>query len=620
MTMWPRCVGPDDLAAIEAVPLETRALPVSTYDALRVATEDDAGRTAIVGLPDGAHWQSPVELTYGELLAKVTAYANVLTAAGVGRRDGIGLLSPNVLELVPATLAAESAGIAVPVNHALDTDTIRVLLQRGGVRVLVAAGPDVDAHVWEVAQQLGKELDLDAVFALDPTNSSPYRRASHIASLDDLAGAAVSDRLIGGEPAGDDLAAFFHTGGTTGTPKLAAHTHRMQVVDAWSVATISNLTEGASVFAALPLFHVNALVVTTLVPILRRMHSVWAGPLGYRDFDLIQNFWRIVDHYTVTSMSAVPSVYDTLSRLPIDADISSLQLPIVGAAPLPPAVRAAWAEHVGVALCEGYGLTEATCATARSFPGHHREGTVGQRLPYQHVAAVTDDPTTGDWTFLAAGEHGRIVVSGPTVFPGYVVGRDADGPILDAGAKVREGWLDTGDLGSVSADGFVSLTGRAKDLIIRGGHNIDPAEVEEVLRRHPAVVDAGVVGRPDQYAGEVPVAFVVTTDESVGAEDILCWAADHVPERAAAPKVVTILPALPHTAIGKPYKLGLRILATQQELGPQLAALGMDLPDDGWCDQHDGQVLVTLPTPQSASLRAAVANLLDRYAINWRFR
>lgn len=621
MTTWPTYDQPGDLPAIEAVPLGSRPLPASTYDALRRTARTDPDRVAVVALADGRRWRSPAQLTYRELLAKVTSYANALRAAGVTRRDGVALISPNVLELIPALLAAEAAAIAVPVNPALGRDTIAALLRRAGVTALVAAGPAVDARVWALAQGLAAELGTP-LFALRPTlpAASTDTADTAVTHLDDLAGTARSDRLVGGDPAPGDLAAFFHTGGTTGTPKLAAHTHRMQVVDAWAVAAISVLSADSTVLAALPLFHVNALVVTTLAPILRGMRAVWAGPLGYRDGELVTNFWRIVQHHAVTAMSAVPSVYDTLSRIPVDADIASLRLPIVGAAPLPAAVREAWLAHTGVALCEGYGLTEATCATARSFPGHQRPGSVGQRLPYQRVAAVDIDPVSGRWRFLPPGQRGSLAINGPTVFPGYVVGRDAGGPVLDTAGRVMDGWLDTGDLGSVCDDGFVTLTGRAKDIIIRGGHNIDPAEVEEVLRRHPAVVDAGVVGRPDQHSGEVPVAFVVVRDGPVDAEQIRRWTAERVPERAAAPKAVTVLPALPVTAVGKPYKPALRVLATSHELAGRLAAIGYRVPDDDWCDQHEGQIVVALPPPPEATLRAAVSDLLDRYPLAWRFR
>ncbi len=161
---------------------------------------------------------------------------------------------------------------------------------------------------------------------------------------------------------------------------------------------------------------------------------------------------------------------------------------MVGASILPTAVRDGFESHTGgVRLLEGYGLTEATCASARSFPGSPHPGSVGQRMPYQKIKAVriADD---GSWTDLpAGGEIGTIAISGPTVFAGYVTGRDADGHALDGLGKLVDGWLDTGDLGYVDTDGFLYLTGRAKDLIIRGGHNIDPAVIEDALLSHPLV-------------------------------------------------------------------------------------------------------------------------------------
>ncbi|MFI5101573.1 MAG: AMP-binding protein, partial [Actinomycetes bacterium] len=491
---------------------------------------------------------------------------------------------------------------------------------------LIASGPELEPQVWEMARRLAGELGIDALLALRPTGAAAPAPALDavegvtVAYLDDAARGHDASRLAVAEPAPSDLAAFFHTGGTTGTPKLAAHTHLMQVVDAWAVALIAAGDPTWTVFAALPLFHVNALVVTTLAPLLRGHRVVWGGPLGYRDLALVRSFWQVVERYRIAALSAVPAVYAALSAVPVDADISTLALAIVGAAPLPQAVRDAWLTHTGMPLTEGYGLTEATCATTRSFPGSGRPGTVGQRLPYQQVATVSADPSTGAWRFLGPDDVGTLVISGPTVFPGYVVGRDQRGPILDAGDKISDGWLDTGDLGSVSADGFVSLTGRAKDLIIRGGHNIDPAAVEAVFREHPAVVDASVVGRPDRHSGEVPQAFIVVRDETANPEEIRAWAASRVPEPAAAPRHVTVLPVLPVTAVGKPYKVGLRVLATREELTAALAGAGVPVPpSETWCDQLDGRVEVTFPAPPDEGARKAAAAVFDTYVLDWRF-
>ena len=159
-------------------------------------------------------------------------------------------------------------------------------------------------------------------------------------------------------------------------------------------------------FAALPLFHVNALVVTVLAPLFRGLQVVWAGPQGYRDQALYSHFWKLVERYRVTTMSAVPTVYSVLAGCPVDADISSLRFAVVGASPLPQAVRDGFESATGIRLVEGYGLTEATCVSALSFPDHPRPGSVGQRLPYQQVKAV-QVTADGEWVDLPAGQVGR---------------------------------------------------------------------------------------------------------------------------------------------------------------------------------------------------------------------
>ena len=623
MRRWPPYEGPDDLATVEEVPLYDRDLPSSVYDLVRRAALEHPDSVAHLTMRDGQSWETPVARTYGQLHDQVVRRANAFSRLGVTRKSTVALLSVNTAGLLPALLAAETVGIAAPLNPSLHEDDAAALLRRAGARVLVASGPELHEDIWRLARRLAVDVDADALLALRPTGATGPAPALEpmdgtiVAQLDDLAAVEPTGMLTFPEPSPDDLAAFFHTGGTTGTPKLAAHTHRMQVADAWAVALGTAGNGERTFFAALPLFHVNALIVTTLAPMLRGHRVVWAGPLGYRDAPLLGAFWRIVERYRVYGMSGVPTVYNALSNIPVDADISTLEFVIVGAAPLPRAVADRWHAHTGVPLCEGYGLTEATCATARSFPGALRPGSVGQRLPYQEVASVRIDES-GRWTLLGPDQVGTIAIRGPVVFPGYVVGRDDAGPVLDTGSKVRDGWLDTGDLGSVSADGWISLVGRAKDVIIRGGHNIDPVPVEQVLLHHPAVADAGVVGRPDPKSGEVPVAYVVLRDDKADLDEIRAWATTRVPEPAAAPVVVRALPTLPVTTIGKPDKLALRVLATRDELGSRLSAAGLDLPDDGtWCTHRDGAVVVRLPRPDDPSVVVVATPLLDAYAVGW---
>ena len=264
---------------------------------------------------------------------------------------------------------------------------------------------------------------------------------------------------------------------------------------------------------------------------------------------------------------------------------------------------------------EGYGLTEATCANARSFVDHPVPGSVGQRLPYQQVRTI-EVGAEGEWVELPAGEVGVLAIGGPTVFPGYVVDRGPDGPVLDGLGKLREGWLDTGDLARVDDAGFVHLVGRAKDLIIRGGHNIDPAVIENALMAHPAVTAAQAVGRPDAHAGEVPVAFVtLTTGANATPEELRAWAADRVPEQAAAPKAVTVLPTLPVTPVGKPFKPALRAEAASAAVAEVLRDLPTVTAVRGVVE--DGTVLTVVSLTRGAD-QVTVTDVLNRFTLAWR--
>jgi fatty-acyl-CoA synthase len=609
--LWPRYSTPADLKEIESVPLVQRDLPESIYALLRRAGTLWPDRTAVTVLPDATRWEEPTHRTFGDLLADVHRTANMLRDFGVGRNDAVALISPNCDELVTATLAAQLAGIAAPINGALSPDHIAELLKKSGARVLIAAAPELDEASWNTAQHLIEARVVDTALYLCPSGALPTRNPD-VTYLGRLAETYDSSAFAGESPAPGDLAALFHTGGTTGAPKLAAHTHANEVTDAWMIAANSVLDEDATIFAALPLFHVNALVVTLLAPLLRGQQVVWAAPQGYRDVALYANFWKIVQRHSITTMSAVPTIYGVLAQCPVDADISSLRFALVGASALPVSVRKDFESHTGVRLVEGYGLTEATCASARSFPDDPRPGSVGQRMPYQQVKAVSID-NDGGWHDLPAGEVGHLVISGPTVFPGYMTACGSDGFELDGQGKLVDGWLDTGDLASVDSDGFVHLTGRAKDLIIRGGHNIDPATIEDALLQHPYVTGAAAVGRPDTHAGEVPVAYVtLAAGCSITSDQLRTWASEHVADKAAAPKTVSIMDALPVTAVGKPYKLPLRADAAH-------IAVKSALADHAGIERvtaavEDGSPFVTVALNPSAT-RRAVEETLGRYPI-----
>lgn len=317
-SLWPAYDTPDDVELIEQTPLDARGLPASTYAVLTRAAEQWPERTALRVMPDATRWQQTTDRTYAQLLDAVDRHAAALRAAGVGGRDAVTLLAPNCVEVIEVFFAAQRAGVAAPINPAMNADHVAELIGRSGSRVLVAAGPDLDPAVFSGLPDIVAATGIDTVFLLRPTGADtdpevPALGDVTVAYLD----AAELPRVAVEEDRGaDDLAALFHTGGTTGVPKLAGHSHRNEVSNAWMIAANTVLDEDSVVFAALPLFHVNALIVTVLAPMLRGQTVVWAGPLGYRDLALYGVFWQLVRAHEISAMSAVPTVYSVLAQCP----------------------------------------------------------------------------------------------------------------------------------------------------------------------------------------------------------------------------------------------------------------------------------------------------------------
>jgi len=214
----------------------------------------------------------------------------------------------------------------------------------------------------------------------------------------------------------------------------------------------------------------------------------------------------------------------------------------------------------------------------------------------------------GSWADCAPGETGVLAIGGPAVFAGYLTDPSLGGPRVSRESVVRDGWLNTGDLGSFDADGFVYLAGRAKDLIIRGGHNIDPRTIEEALLAHPAVAAAAAVGRPDQHSGEVPVAYVVPADAGQFDEaELLAWAGTAIAEPAARPKQIYPITAIPVTAIGKQFKPALAADAAVRAVTEALAAAGLKPAREITAARHDGRLAVTVAGSDPARVQEAVA-------------
>lgn len=573
-----------------------------------------AERIATQVLPSAEHWQRPSIKTFSELASDVHRIANAFTTLGISRHDAVELMSPNCDELSATLLAAEASGIASPLNPALGEAPAQRLLVLPGARILAVAGPELDSALWQRGRQLALSVGASALFALRPTGAADIDPALEpmtgvqVAYLAEAAAGQPADRLIATPPSADDIATCF-------TPEA-----RRAIRNLLRIPTpTKSSTRGCSRRPAMsPMTRLSSQPCRfacecpyphAASPLLRGQQVVWAGPLGYRDPALYQVFWQLVENYGVHVMSGVPTVYAMLANVPVDAKIDTSQVAAVGASPLPAAVRRAFESHTGVVLTEGYGLTEGTCASARSRPGHAREGAVGQRLPYVQMKAVRIE--NGAWRDVAPDTPGVIVVKGPTVFPGYLLERTPDGPQLDGLGKIVDGWLDTGDLGRVDREGYLWLTGRAKDLIIRGGHNIDPQMIEDVLLTHLDVTEAAAVGRPDAHSGEVPVAYVaVRAGATIDADELRRYAADNVPETAAAPKDVVIVDAIPTTEVGKPYKPELRRDAVDRVVRGAL----IDTSATITTTLVDGVPTVTITGVTHDQACAA----LDAYTLSWR--
>jgi len=254
--------------------------------------------------------------------------------------------------------------------------------------------------------------------------------------------------------------------------------------------------------------------------------------------------------------------------------VSSLKTAFCGSAPLPVELYNRFVSATGVTILEGYGMTEATTlVSVNPFDGEKKIGSVGLPFPYTDVKILDCAPDGSVKKEFGTDEIGEICVSNPGVIPGGTYTEAAK----NKGLYALNTYLRTGDLGRVDKDGYLWITGRAKDLIIRGGHNIDPAEIEEALAAHPDVAFAGAIGQPDLHAGEVPAAYVeLVAGSQAKVADLMHFAEDHIGEKAAVPKYLEIMPELPKTAVGKIFKPDLRKSAITRVFNDALKKAGVE--------------------------------------------
>lgn len=540
--------GLADIEALERTPYEEAIPARSTYGLIARAAERFAERTAFTYLPDGELATPPQRITYRELLANIHRAANLFRRLGVGPNDAVAILAPNIPATHYALWGAQLAGRACPINFMLQPDHVAALLEASGAKVVVALGPNAELDVWSAVQKV------------------PGIASRQLLAIGHGFEAALQQEpdTLGFDPqlAPDRIAALFHTGGTTGAPKLVQHTHGNEAHSAWFAHRFYGFDENTVEINGFPLFHVAGAFVYGLALLAIGATQVLPTVSGMRNAAFMKNYWKFCEREQVTALACVPTILAGLCNLPVDADIRRVKVGYTGGSPLPTELAARFEGALGIAVRNILGMTE--CAGLVSIEPFHAPrvpGSAGLRLPYSEVRVVPwRDGRAQLAQQCASGDTGVVVLRGPHVSPGYT---DA---ARNAG-MFEDGWLVSGDLGHIDAQGYLHVTGRAKDVIIRGSHNIDPQLVEDAFIAHPAVAMCAVVAEPDAHSGEVPAAFVtLKPGAKVEPETLLAEVAPRVYERPAVPKRVVVLDALPVTAVGKVYKPALRLRATELKL------------------------------------------------------
>ncbi|KJZ20601.1 acyl-CoA synthetase [Loktanella sp. S4079] len=571
-------------------PWDQRELPTTTYEMLSQTAAKHGSRNAVTYslLSDPA---SKCEtLSWNELRERTAQTANLFRSLGVGENDVVAFLLPNATETILTYLGGQVAGIVNPINPLLEAEQISAILRETNAKVLVTlkAFPKTDvaqkaAEAVRFAPNVKTVLEVDLLRYLTGIKRlivpliRPKNPTNHDARVLDFNAEVAKQpkELAFADSTTDRVAAYFHTGGTTGMPKVVQHSYSGIVYNAWLGSRLL-FTEKDVQICPLPLFHVFATIVSLGASLGSGAEVVFPTPQGYRGEGVFDNFWKLIEKHKVTFMITVPTAMSALMQRKVDADISTLRLAFCGSAPLPLELYKRFEAAAGVTICEGYGLTEATCLVAINPPeGEKRVGSIGIPFPYTDVKIMS--VATGEQ--VGVDEIGEICVSSPGVSDGKTYTEaDKNADLYYGGDKSDTQYLRTGDLGRIDPDGYLWITGRAKDLIIRGGHNIDPAEIEEALAGHEAVAFAGAIGQPDAHAGEIPCAYVELVDgAAISTDELIAFAKEHIHERAAYPKYLEILDELPKTAVGKIFKPDLRKRAITRIYNEALEGIGAEV-------------------------------------------
>jgi len=621
-----------DKEAVEReMPWQERLAARSLYEQLTTTASRFPERPAITFQLRSGPRDKLVTLTWAETRAQVTQAANLFRRLGIGPTDTVAYVLPNAVETAVVLLAGATAGVVAPVNPLLSVEHMAEILRECGARVVVTlrSFPKTDlaqkvADAVALAPSVETVLEVDLARSLAPPLAwivpliRPKLAVRHRAHVLDLAREMAKESATAldfAETLDDRVCAAFHTGGTTGMPKVARHRARGILYNGWC-GQFYMFTEADVLMCPLPLFHVFAAYPILMTCLVSGAQMVMPTPQGYRGDGVMDNFWKLIERHKVTFLITVPTAVSALMQRKVDADVSTLRLAISGSAPMPVELFHRFEAATGVRALEGYGLTEATCLVAVNPPyGERKVGSVGIPFAYTDVAILKCDPDGRVLATCATDEIGEICVRNPGVNPEVY----AD-PARNRGMIAEGGYLRTGDLGRLDADGYLWITGRAKDLIIRGGHNIDPGEIEAALMAHPAVAFVGAVGQPDAHSGELPAAYVeLCAGATATSEELIEHARAHIGESAAVPKHLEIVPELPKTAVGKVFKPDLRRRAIARVFDAALAAAGSGTRVAAVVeDRRLGLVALLVPGPEGRDER--VAGVLGSYTVPWRWQ
>jgi len=518
-------------------------VPTTVYELLQQSSIRFGDETALTYLKDISGEYVDDKISYSELIKNINKMVRLIHGQAEGsdnKRPVVSFLLPNIPQAHYILWGAGTAGIANPLNPLLSENALLALTEKAQTDILIALGPNPVSDIWQKAQSVAQRLPSKP--KLIPVVFSNEETGQDFESL--LAGYSHAPLPKEWLPSPDSITAYFHTGGTTGTPKLAMHSQKNHLCTANTYLRTMQAGVGDVAMNGLPLFHVAGALIVGLGALAAGVNSVLPTMGGFRSPQVISRYWELVEHYKVTIGGGIPTSIAAIADVPVaKADISSLRYLMTGGAPLPKSLPEKIKAITGRSLYQVYGMTETSGVTV--MPNLSNDPVRGSAGYISGDIEVRIDSHSDK--SVAVGE---ICVRGPIVFPGYL-GTD-ESPLDD-------GWLRTGDLGYIDSGNNLFITGRAKDLIIRSGHNIDPATIEICLESHPAVCMAAAVGKPDSYAGELPVAYVqLHPGLSVTDSELRDYALAHIDERPACPKSIIIIEALPLTAVGKIHKPTLR--------------------------------------------------------------